>query len=1374
MSVSRHHADWLNLVEHSGPFFSLPVLSRVFSSGLDPRDTAQAKRLRDAYEVWQDNPTASGKQHAWGMHVLTELLVYPEKLIAEGQAIPPGLEVRMAEMGETLRPDFALLTPAGREGAGQAQMLVSTYPSEQQLDKPVTGKHWKATPATRMMELLHGAGIPLGLATNGEQWMLVYAPRGETTGYASWYASLWMDEPITLRAFHSLLGAHRFFGVAAVNTPLGMLKESANDQQEVTDQLGYQVREAVEVLVQSFDSLDKESGRKLLHGVAASSLYDAALTVMMRLVFLFSAEERGMLQLGKPLYDDNYAVSTLQELLQEVADRYGEEVLERRTDAWARLLASFRSVHGGVHHQDLSMPAYGGSLFDPDRYPFLEGRAAGTSWKNTVADPLAINNRVVLHLLNALQRLRVKGTAAGGIAETRRVSFRALGVEQIGHVYEGLLDHTAISASEPVLGLKGSSKKEAEVALTTLEGLLDKGEDKLIAFLKEETGRSPAALKKLLSNSMLLDEHKLLIACGQDQDLLGRVRPFAGLVREDSFERPLVVLPRSFYVTTGTARRSTGTHYTPPSLTDPIVRHTLEPLVYQGPSEGWPREQWKLKSPKDILELKVCDMAMGSGAFLVQVCRYLAERLVEAWETEEHEHPDEVLITPEGGFFKGGAGERLIPVDLGERLAIARRVVADRCLYGVDINPMAVEMAKLSLWLITMDPKRPFSFLDHAFKCGDSLLGITSTDELNWFYIDSYSGQQRLGGCAGLVSELAILRLRLETLPSETPQDIEHKAALLEEAHARAWQLRILADTLSAARLNHSKAKARAAFLETAALSDIGALEADARRLLAKQRPMHWALEFPEVIGQGGFNAFVGNPPFVGGKKISGAFGTDYRGFLVECIAKGAKGNADLSAYFFLQAGRLLRQDGIAGLLATNTIAQGDTREVGLDQLLADGFTIPRAVPSAPWPGVAALEVAHVWLRKSAWQGDFVLDDASVPGITAFLTAPGRIMGKPYRLKANENRSFIGSYVLGMGFILTHEQAAELIKRAPKNRDCLFPFLIGEDLNSSPDQSSSRWVINFHDWPLNRLGEGHWLGSDNKQRKEWLRNGVMPNDYPSPVASDYPELLAIVEEKVKPERMRKNEKDEYQLRYPLYLKWWIYADKRPDLYASINGMERALVVTQTSKYHSFIFQDGSSVYGHKLVVFSLDSYFYFSTLQSSLHTAWVHSHGSSLETRPVYTPSDCFETFPFPLRFDGLYSEGEHYYSHRQSIMQSRQEGLTQTYNRFHNPTEISPEIAELRRLHVELDQAVTLAYGWQDFDLDHGFHETKQGIRYTISETARREVLDRLLELNHQRYNEELGAGLHEKKSTKAAAASKRGPKRVQASASPQVDMFS
>ena len=375
MNTSRHHADWLSLVEVSGPFVSLPVLLRVFPQGLDGRDPAQAKALRNAYEEWQKNPNAPGKQRAWILHVLNKLLDYPAELITEGQTLPAGLEANVAQMGETLRPDLALVGPKNTETAGQAHLLICTYPLSQSLDRPVADRHWKANPATRMTELLHASGVPLGLVTNGEHWMLVYAPRGETTGYASWYGALWLDEPITLRAFHSLLGVHRFFGVDAANTLLGLLKESAQDQQEVTDQLGYQVREAVQVLVQAFDTLDQDANRTLLKGLAETDLYDAALTVMMRLVFLFSAEERGLLHLGKPLYDDNYAVSTLMEQLQEVADLYGPQVLERRCDAWARLLATFRAVHGGVNHQDLLMPAYGGSLFDPDRYPFLEGLA---------------------------------------------------------------------------------------------------------------------------------------------------------------------------------------------------------------------------------------------------------------------------------------------------------------------------------------------------------------------------------------------------------------------------------------------------------------------------------------------------------------------------------------------------------------------------------------------------------------------------------------------------------------------------------------------------------------------------------------------------------------------------------------------------------------------------------------------------------------------------------------------------------------------------------------------------------------------------------------------------------------------------------------
>jgi hypothetical protein len=154
----------------------------------------------------------------------------------------------------------------------------------------------------------------------------------------------------------------------------------------------------------------------------------------------------------------------------------------------------------------------------------------------------------------------------------------------------------------------------------------------------------------------------------------------------------------------------------------------------------------------------------------------------------------------------------------------------------------------------------------------------------------------------------------------------------------------------------------------------------------------------------------------------------------------------------------------------------------------------------------------------------------------------------------------------------------------------------------------------------------------------------------------------------------------------------------------------------------------------------------FLLLQNTFHEEWARSNGSTLETRMRYTPSDCFETFPFPEGTDSLEGIGERYYLHRQEIMQRRQEGLTKTYNRFHDPNERAEDIAALRALHAEMDRAVALAYGWGDLDLAHGFHQTKQGTRYTISVAARQEVLGRLLALNHQRYAEEERQGRHDK----------------------------
>jgi hypothetical protein len=1366
MSVTRHHAEWLSLIEVSGPFLSMPVLMRVFPQGLDPREPQKARELRLAYEEWLEKPLAPGRHQAWVRFVLTRFLEFPENLVLERQSVPYGIEAHMAEYGEMLRPDYAVAAPPGHVAARTPHLLLQVYPPGQNLDGPVAGKHWKASPATRMTELLHAVDIPQGMITNGEQWMLVYAPRGDASGYASWYAGIWQEEPITLRAFSSVMHTRRFFGVAEGDTITALLKESAHDQQEVTDQLGLQVRRAVEVLVQALDRLDQESGRQLLRDIEPKELYDAALTIMMRLVFLFSAEERGMLRLGEPLYDENYAASTLREQLREAADQHGEEVLERRSDAWSRLLATFRAVYGGIAHETLRLPAYRGTLFDPDRYPFLEGRQAGTDWRRSPSAPPNINNRVVLHLLESLQLLQMK-VPGGGPAEARRLSFRALDIEQIGHVYEGLLDHTAVRAATTILGLQGTKNSEPEIPLEKLEQLRAEGEEPLIEYLKEETKRSEPAIRRALAETDESKDHKLAIACGQDVRQHDHIRPLAGLLRMDSFDMPVVVFPGSVYVTESTTRRSTGTHYTPKTLTEPIVQHTLEPLVYDGPAKGRPKDQWKLKSPREILALRMCDMTMGSGAFLVQSCRYLAERLAEAWENTEQASPGSFVVTPEGELSMGDPAERLLPKDPDERLVIARRAVADRCLYGVDINPMAVEMAKLSLWLVTMQKDRPFTFLDHALKCGDSLLGVISLEQIENFSLRP-DVKQITFATANLfryVEEAAYKRRQLEALPSESAR-IAEKIRLHAEAEAATAKVKAIADVIIALELQGLKGKAyeNARSGEAEQVQGLIRQDADgisknpakngkpasslavyAKEQLEGRRTFHWPLEYPEIFERGGFDAFVGNPPFMGGQKITGNLGTDYRDLLVTILAQGKKGSADLCSYFFLQAHALLKPGGTSGLLATNTIAQGDTREVGLEQISERGGCIYRAVSSRPWPGDASLEVAHVWQHAGEWQGDYHLDDQTVPRVSPFLTIPGKIVGKPFRLAANADKSFQGSIVLGMGFVLTPEEARELIAGNPNNADCLFPYLNGEDLNSRPDQSPSRWVINFHDWPLNRTAEGFWLTADKEERKAWLREGIVPRDYSEPVVADYPDLLAIIEEKVKPERQKLKDDDGTQSRRKRF--WWQYGSAASTLYSTIAGMERYLIHPLTSKHHNLVFYRTGIIASQMTVVLAIDSWGDYCLLQTDLHWKWALEYGNKLENRPQYTSSDCFETYPFPESVSGLESIGERYYTYRQSVIRIRRAGLTQTYNLFHNPTEASEDIVHLRALHVEMDQAVATAYGLNDIDLGHGFHETKQGIRFTISESVRRIVLDRLLSLNHERYEAEVKAGLHGKK---------------------------
>jgi hypothetical protein len=1352
MPASRHHNEWLSLIEVSGPFLSVPVLERVFPHGLDAHDPEQARLLKLAFEEWEDNQQDEQPSPAlhreWINFVLKQTLELPDEVLLQGQDIPQTLRATVAEHGETLRPDIVVRNP---DGAGKARLLIRTYPPTQDLEKPITGRHWKASPATRMMELLHATDTRLGLVSNGEHWMLVDAPKGETTGFASWYANLWLEEPLTLRAFRSLLGVHRFFSAADDETLEAMLKESASNQQEVTDRLGYQVREAVEVIIRSLDRIDRDAQGELLLGVSEPDLYEAALTVMMRLVFLFSAEERGLLLLGDPLYDEHYAVSTLVAKLQEAADQHGEEVLERRHDAWVRLLSTFRAVYGGVRHDRLKLLPYAGRLFDPDRFPFLEGRRPGTTWKDIPATPLPIDNRTVLHLLRSLQYLEMHG-------EARRLSFRALDIEQIGHVYEGLLDHTARRATEPTLSLTAAKGDEPEVALPELERLKAKGDADLLRFLKEQTGRSENALKKALDNPLDGDAaKKLRAACGDDR-LFNRVRPFSGLVRNDTFGRPVVIRPGSVFVTAGTDRRSSGTHYTPRSLTEPIVQYTLEPLVYIGPAEGNPKEEWTLRPARELLDLKVCDMACGSGAFLVQACRYLSERLVEAWEDAEKQHPGVPGITPEGTAATGSPREQLIPRETIERLAYARRLIAQRCLYGVDKNPLAVEMAKLSIWLLTLAKDKPFTFVDHAIRCGDSLVGIRDIRQVQFFQLDLDQADRSIfsGPVMSLVDEAVALRKRIEALPVDTVEDVREKERLLGEADEKTARLRSAADLLISVEFQPAP-EGRATLHQSMAIKageyvanyPMEELKFAAKEALGGRQTFHWALEFPEVFssarrgelepqrhkgaekttcGQetshrrsssGGFDAFVCNPPFMGGTTIRGKLGKAMLGYLTSAFASRTEsgGRADLCAYFLMRAHSLAASQGCLGMITTNTIAQGDTREIGLDVILGLDGTIIRATPTKKWPGDASLEVAQIWLRRGPWLGSHYLNESRVQSIDSYLSGGSRDRtGVPYRLAANKGLACEGSKPMGIGFVITDLEAAELLTKSAKNKEVVFRYINGEDFTSSPTQEPSRWIINFFDW------------SEAKARH-------------------YTDCWSIIDDRVKPYRQERNGDGAFVRRSPLPQKYWLYGDSRTDFYAGIQGLRRIIVAPQTSKYVTVGFQTNDRVFGQTVVMIALDDFGHFAVLASTIHAEWIMAYCSSLKKDPRYLVTDGFETFPFPLVQSSAERIGERYHEARNVLMLSRQEGLTKTYNRFHNPDESAADIQKLRDLHIEMDKAVAAAYDWDDLDLDHGFHEAKQGLRFTISESARRKVLDRLLKLNHERYAEEVAQGLHDKK---------------------------
>lgn len=1333
--AAASHTDWLTLTTPTLPFLSVPVLSAAFPTGpnrIPPGLRAEVLNRWEGTEL-DDGAVVENDRGDWVRWFLGEILDYGERVTPGDRFTATGPEPHTF-----VTATLAVIDDVDDATTTAARLLVLILPSGTSPDGRA-GDAWSATWTQRMALLCRTTGCRIGLVTDGELLRFVWAPEKSSTGHATWRASLFSSERSHLESLWTVFHARQFFAARPDEQPEALLERSEAAEAEVTDTLGRQVRRAVEVLVVALDRAHRDPETPpFLAGVRPEQLYDGAVTVLMRLVFLLAAEENGLLPSTNRLFSTQYAMTTLRGDLEDAA-RLGRERLEQRSSAWHRILAVTRAVHGGVNHELLRIKPYGGRLFDPDRYPFLEGRNSDDDapWWTDPGRPPLVDDLTVLEIMRALQVLQLSAI------DTRTLSYRNIEVEQIGHVYEGLLDHNATTKDVPYVGIVGKVGDEPEVPLATLEGSRIAGREPLIKLLKGLTGKSPKAIGELLD--LEPDPQRVLAlrtACG-DQVLADRVAPFLGVLRDDLRGFPMVFPPGAMYVTQTGSRRDTGTAYTTRKLADEVAEHALAPICYSpGPQDTAERDEWRVRSSTDLLNLKVCDPAVGSGAILVAACRYLADALVEAWIAEGTVDPSDLVSASDNPARN-------------EHRARAIRLVAERCCYGVDRNPMAVEMAKMSFWLTTMAEDRPFSYLDHNMRSGDSLLGVTDLDQLRTLHFDPSYGRRRAVGFAGidpaetwhrigpLVDEAMQLRLDIETSPSDTARDTARKATLSDRADRRIELACAIGDLLVGCALDSAGSADPVAALDNSLRADAGPIAgavnsldtADEHAALSgliikaqglldrgkpdeapSRHPMHWPLVFPEVFTQArsGFDVCIGNPPFVGGKKIKASIGDSYRNFLVQWIADGARGHADLVTYFFLQASRLARS---FGLLATNSIAQGDSSEVGLAQIVDHGWTIHRATSSARWPGAESVEIAKVWATKSlAWSTEPILDDRGVRAIDEMLYQRPRSGWRKQRLAENADGAFIGSYVLGMGFTLSPEEAGALIEKDPRNADVLFPYLDGSSVNDEPIHTPRRWVINFFDWTEDR-------------------------------ARTYPDCFAIVEDLVKPERQEKNARGEFKKRSPLPQRWWIYADKRPKLYRTISSLRNVLVIVRHSSTVAFARVPSSYVYQDGLAVVATDSYAEFGTLNSEFHRRWALRHGSTIGHGVRYTPSDVYDTFPRPSLSDVVNQSGLALDEARAGLMSASQCGLTDTYNAFNDPSAMSEEIARLRDLHVALDYAVRDAYGWADLlpDLKHGFHEVRlQGERFTFAPEVADEVLDLLLEENKRRYEAETARELH------------------------------
>lgn len=1160
-SEADFHAAWLGMVQPSeGLVVSIPVLVQAQCAERQPGD-AQS-RLLACLTSARENPPADDLRR-----VLAEVLGYPDAALSSGT---DAYALVVPEAHDTLRPSLALRDPS----TGAVLALAWQLPSGLDMDSPeATTGPWHYPPAAKLDRLLRHARIPIGLLSNGAAIRLIYAPLGEASGSLTFRVPDMLEisgRPI-FDAFVMLLSAHRLYGVDPARALPRILEDSRRWQSTVSERLATQVKDAATLLLSGLEEAAlRDRSAALADAMSADEhggdqVHRGILAALLRIVFLLYAEDGGLLPVEHPTYRSALSVGQLFDDLRADAGAHPDQ-MSSRFGAWGRLLAAFRAVFLGVRHGDLDLPARRGALFDPHRFPFLEGWGPAGSAPITDAAERAqvtvpsVSDATVLAVLERLVML-----------DGQRLSYRSLDVEQIGSVYESMLGYTV--------------------------------------------GRLPA---------------------------------------DDARPGALSLEPRRS-LETATA------HYTPRSLCRPLVTRVLEPLL---------RALGPAPTATQLLSLKVCDPAMGSGAFLVEACRVLAEHVHAAWQREGL--PAHVVASRQ------------------DALVAARRVVAQRCLYGVDRNADAVELGKLSLWLVTLARDLPFTFVDHALRHGDSLVGL-DLEQIARFHWDAAEPDPTLAAeVQAALGEALPIRTHIEALAEASSAEAQaDKQQLLWDAEDAVARLRTIGDLVLAAffagRTRAEREAKRRAFRDAAIawLRDETPLPEDVAddlaRLRSALRPFHWLVELPEIFdvartdplaaGQATaiarMDAFLGNMPFIGGRKIATVHGERYAEWI--CRAYDQSGEVDYVGYFFMRGDQLLGTSGTIGFIATNSIAQGDTRRGSLQRLIAAGLTIYDARTFVPWPGGANVFVAPVAVAKGKSR-DFAmparLNEREVPFINSRLRGYAE-RDDPKALAENAGVALLGCFLRGEGFVLSPEEAREHLRAAPQDAPVIRPYLVGDDIAKSPTQSASRFVVD-----------------------------LAAMDRPE-IEQRFPKALAVVEQRVRParEKLKTTGADAPHRRY-----WWRFANTRSELRAWLATHETCLVLPRVAKHLMIARVPTNQVFSEQVVVFTTESMAAFAVLQSRVHEVWTRLLTSTMGEGLRYSATECFDTFPFPYadpraEHEALADIGRRVMEARAAYMRAENVGLTTTYNRMKDAHRTDASVVELRALHEEMDVAILAAY---------------------------------------------------------------------------------